>query len=374
MHRWGAAGRRGSAVAVMVGVLVGGALAGCSKSGTVTPFGGSSSGKASSGGPVPTNQSGASGHSGTLNASSSSTSSATSAPDTTVSKDEAAAALKTYQGQNNTANAALDNVAMAKIEGGSLSAVDQASLLYAQGAGGDKAAQAKTPLAFNDPVLYPVRTTLYPREFFVTANGVQAGLPNNADLLHFTQDHPGAPWVVDFLVALAPGQQWPAFAVAPDGALDYLSTRLDKVALSTTDLVAADRATISDDNAGQPGSSFLNDDATTAEQRWIHGENDDVAPAEVSMTVSSELKPAPTYVPLKNGGELVLYATRISLRVSQSGRSFTLDPGWAKVAGNATFSGGFTADSVWMTAAVDPPDKGAKIQKIAYNGGLVAVR
>ena len=37
-------------------------------------------------------------------------------------------------------------------------------------------------------------------------------------------------------------------------------------------------------------------------------------------------------------------------------------------------TGGFTADAVWMVAAIDPPDKGAKVQKIAYNGGLVSVQ
>ena len=84
--------------------------------------------------------------------------------------------------------------------------------------------------------------------------------------------------------------------------------------------------------------------------------------------------PLPTYLPLKDGGELVLYGTRLSLRISQSGRTFTFgDQGWAKVAGTDTFSDGFTADSLWMAAAIDPADKAAKIQKIGDMGGLVAV-
>jgi len=70
-----------------------------------------------------------------------------------------------------------------------------------------------------------------------------------------------------------------------------------------------------------------------------------------------------------------LYGTRVALRVTQSGRSFTFgDQGWAKLAGTDTVTGGFTADAVWMVAAIDPPDKGAKVQKIAYNGGLVSVQ
>ena len=35
--------------------------------------------------------------------------------------------------------------------------------------------------------------------------------------------------------------------------------------------------------------------------------------------------------------------------------------------------GGFTAEAVRMAAAIDPPATSAKVQKTAYNGGLVSV-
>ncbi|MEY9930281.1 hypothetical protein ABH926_004926 [Catenulispora sp. GP43] len=358
MRRWGAAW------GLAVGLTSGLALAGCSSAGTVgarpSPSGHSSTA-------LPTNQSLASGRQGSPTTSASA--------DATVTQDQAAAALKAYQTQNDAANAALDTAQMAKIESGSLLALDQASLLYAQGVGGDRAKQAKVPMALNNPVFLIPRSPSYPRGFFVTADAVQSGSPNSSFLMHFTQDHAGAPWLADSIVILTPGQQWPAFAVGADGLLDYSATQQDKLPLNTMDLAAADRTMLADDNAGQPGSPFLNDDPTTAEQKWIQGETNDVSPATAALTVSTEPDLAPTYLPLKDGGELALYGTRLSLRISQSGRTFTFgDQGWAKVAGTDTFNGGFTADAVWMVAAIDPPDKAAKIQKIASNGGLVSVR
>jgi hypothetical protein len=361
MRRWGAAGRRGSATALILGL----SLAGCSSTGTVGAAGKpSGSTAATSGTSHPKSQSGVQG-----------TSTASSArPDVTVSQDEAAAALKTYQTENNAANAGLDTAAMAKAESGSLLAVDQAGMLYDQGAGGDRAKQDETAIALNNPAFYPVRATDYPRVFFATVTGVASGSPNSSVLMRFTQDKSGAPWLVDDDVMLTSGQQWPVFAVDSGGALDYTATHLDQLALSTVDLAAADRTLLADNNAGQSGSPFVSDDATTAEQKWIQNEDNDVSPASVAMTVTTALDPAPTYLPLQNGGELALYGTRVSLRVSQSGRTFTFgDQGWVKMAGTGSFEGGFTADALWMAAAIDPPDKSAKIQKIAYNGGVVSV-
>lgn len=370
MLRWGAAGARGSAAALMVGALV----AGCSTSGTVgggEPSPGPASGSGTTSPAPPTDRSLASGTQGPPTTSASSASSA----DVTVTPGEAAAELKAYQGQNNAANAALDTAAIAKVEGGSLLALDQASLVYVQGVGGDQAKKAAVPMSLDDPQFLIPPAPSYPRGFFVTAQAVQSGSPNTSFLMHFTQDHAGAPWQADSDVFLTPGQQWPSFAVGANGLLDYSATQLAKLPLQTTDLVAADRTMLADDNPGQPGSPFLTDDSTTAELRWIQNETDDVSPASVAMTVTTELNLAPTYLPLKDGGELVLYGTRVALRVTQSGRSFTFgDQGWAKLAGTDTVTGGFTADAVWMVAAIDPPDKGAKVQKIAYNGGLVSVQ
>jgi hypothetical protein len=229
-------------------------------------------------------------------------------------------------------------------------------------------------MALTNPTFYIPRAIGYPRGFFAVVEAVTSGSPNTSVLMEFTQDHVGGPWLLDTDVMLLPGQQWPAFAVGSDGLLDYTATQQNKLPLDTVDLTAADKSMLADGNAGQPSSPFSNDDVTTAEQRWIQGETSDVSPASAALTVSTELNPAPTYLPLKNGGELALYATRTSLRVSQPGRTFTFsDQGWAKVAGTDTFNGGFTADAVWMAAAIDPPDKAAKIQKIAYNGGLVSV-
>ncbi|ACU75849.1 hypothetical protein Caci_7019 [Catenulispora acidiphila DSM 44928] len=175
-------------------------------------------------------------------------------------------------------------------------------------------------------------------------------------------------------MVLLSGQQWPAFAVGSDGLLDYGATQQDELPLDTVGVAAADRGTLTDNDAGQPDSAFLNDDVTLAELKWIQNENDEVSPADVAMTISTELNPAPTYLPLKNGGELTLYGTRFSLRVSQSGRTFSVDDqGWAKIAGATSFQGGFTIEAVWMVAAIDPPDKTGKIEKIASNGGPVSM-
>ena len=370
MHSRGVGRRRHRSVGVLIlgSAVMGSALTGCSSGGTVAGPGKPSGSRASSTvavaeSPGPTTASGGPG-----------SPASSSAQDVTVTQAEAASVLKTYQGQNNAANAALDTAAMAKIESGSLLSLDQATLIYDQGVGGDRAKQAETPMTFTNPVFYPVGSTTYPRAFFVTTDGVQSGSPTISFLMHFTQDHAGAPWLADTLVNLGSGQQWPAFAVGPNGVLDYNATKQTQLPLNTTDLAAADRTMLADGDAGQPASPFLNDDVTAAEQRWIQGENDDVSPATVALTVTTALSPLPTYVPLEDGGELVLYGTRLSLRVSQSGRTFTFgDQGWAKVAGTDGIDGGFTVDSVWMAAAIDPPDKSAKIQKIAHNGGLVAV-
>ncbi|GAA1964074.1 hypothetical protein [Catenulispora subtropica] len=292
-----------------------------------------------------------------------------------MSKDEAAKVLTDYEKANNAANASVDTAAIAKIESGSLLANDQASYLYALGAGGDKLKQAKQPISLTNPAFYISRSTAYPRGFFVTAQSVQTGASNAGWLIHFAQAAAGAPWMADSLVFLASGKQWPEFAVGADGLLDDEAVQRDKLALAPLDLVSADRTMLADNNAGQPASPFLNDDVTAAEQRWIQGESDAVSPATVALTVTTELAPSPLTMPLKNGGELVLWGSRLSLRISQSGRTFAFtDPGWSKVAGHDSFSGGFTADAVFLAAAVDPADKGAKIEKIAENGGLVAVR
>lgn len=364
MRGWGASGR-GAAVTVLV---LGVTLAGCSTSGTVSGPGKPTGSTASVSG-SPTSAPRLAGSPTTAGPPSSSAS-----PDVTVTQAEALATLKAYQGQNNAANAHQDTAALAKIESGSLLALDQASALYDQGAGGDRAKKDEAPMALDNPAFYMRRATGYPRGFFAVAEAVAAGSPNTSVLMEFTQDHAGAPWLLDTDVMLLPGHQWPAFAVGADGVLDDSATRQDKLPLDTVDLTAADKSMLADGNAGQPSSPFSNDDVTTAEQRWIQAESDAVAPASVALTVSTELDPAPTYLPLKNGGALALYGTRTSLRISQSGRTFTFgDPGWTKIAGTDTFDGGFTAEAVWMAAAIDPPDKSAKIQKIAYNGGLVSV-
>ena len=231
MRRWRAVGAFIVAVAVTV------ALAGCSTNGTLNGPGGSPTGSGSSTGAAPTGHSLASGLQGSPTTSSSS-------QDVTVSQVDEQAALSAYQSANNSTNAALDTAAEAKIESGSLLALDQASLLYTQGVGGDAAAKVKVPISFTKPQFYPVRSTYYPRWFFVTVDAVQTGEPDAPSLLHFTQDHAGAPWLVDTTVALTAGKQWPAFAVDSDGALDYAATKLDQLPLSTTDLVAADRKTL----------------------------------------------------------------------------------------------------------------------------------
>lgn len=346
-----------SAAFTTVVILATAASIGCSTSGSV-------------GGGKPTSASA----SLSASLSTSASASAQDAADATVTKSEAASALTAYQGANNTVNAALDLAGEAKIEAGSLLTLDQGSLRYAQGYGGDLAAEAKVPQSFTDPVFYPVRTATYPRGFFVTVKTVQSGESDAATLLHFTQDHTGAPWLVDTNAILTAGKQWPAFAVASDGTLDYGATRLDKLRLSTTDLVAADRLMLSNGDAGQSGSPFAKDDVTTAQRKWMQDGVTSTSPANVSMTVSTALDPMPTYLPLKDGGELAVYGTRISLHVTQPGRTFTLgDPGWAKVAGTSTVVGAFTIDSLWMVAAIVPPDKAGTIQKIAYNGGLVSL-
>jgi hypothetical protein len=348
--------------ALMVGALV----AGCSTSGTVDGPG-KPSPTASGTGPAPTNQSLASGLQG-------SPSSAPSPQDATVTPGEAAAALAAYQKANNTVNAALDLAGEARIESGSLLSLDDASLLYAQGIGGQKADAAKVVITFTKPVFYIGRTATYPRAFFAAVDAVQSGAPDAQTLIHFTQDHAGAPWMVDTTLSLTSGKQWPAVAVGPDGLLDYSATHLDKLPLQTTDLVAADRTTLTDDSAGTSGSAFASDDVTAAEQKWIKDLSDNESPASVSMTVATALNPMPTYLPLKDGGELAVYGTKISLHASQPGRTFTFsDQGWAKVAGTDAIADAFTTDSVWMVAAIDPADKAGKIQKIAVNGGLVSV-
>lgn len=352
MRGWGA----------VAALLLGVTLAGCSTTGTVTrpakPTGSTTSSTGGTpSGPGPTG-------SPTTSAS----------PDPTVTQDEALAALKTYQSENDAANAHLDTALMAKAESGTLLALDQATMLYDQGVGGDRAKKDETPLALTNPVFYIPRAIGYPRGFFAVVEAVSSGSPNSSVLMEFAQDHAGAHWLLDTDVALLSGKQWPAFAVGSDGLLDYTATRQDELPLDTVDLTTADKSMLADDNAGQPSSPFSNDDVTTAEQRWIQGETSDVSPASAALTVTTELNPAPTYLPLKDGGELALYGTRTSLRISQPGRTFTFsDQGWAKVAGTDTFDGGFTAESVWLAAAIDPPDKSAKIQKIAYNGGLVSV-
>jgi hypothetical protein len=368
MHSWNAAGRRGSVAVLILGLT----LTGCSTSGTIKgtakPSGSrtSSGGASGTGGPT-TGHSVASGSQGSPSASS-------APPNTTVTKDEGAAALKAYQDSYNAADAALNTAALAKAESGSLLVTDQAGILDAIGVGGDKEKQTKQPIALTNPAFFFVASTSYPRGFFVTADVVQPGAANSSWLMHFNQDHAGGPWLADRGFILSSGQQWPAFAVGPDGLLDSAATRQDKLALSTTDLAAADRTMLADGNAGQAGSPFVNDDVTTTELRWIQAESDDVSPAGAALTVTTDLSPLPTSIPLEDGGELVLFATRISLRVSQSGRTFTFgDPGWIKIAGTDHFDGGFTVDMVYLTAAIDPPDKAAKIQKIAQSGGMASV-
>ncbi|MBS2552048.1 hypothetical protein KGQ19_34810 [Catenulispora sp. NL8] len=352
-------------------LVLGLALAGCSTGGTVGGTAKAAPGNVSgtmtpSRGAASTAPSVASGQQGSPTA--------TPPPDTTVSQADAAAALKAYQSANNAANAGLDTAAMAKIESGSQLALDQATLVYDQGIGGDRAKQAKVPTTYTNTVFYRVPATTYPRGFFVTTDAVASGVSNSSYLLHFTQDQAGAPWLVDITVALGSGRQWPAFAAGPDGLLDYHGTQQNNLLLAPADLAAADRTMLADDNAGQPGSPFLSDDPTTAEQRWIQGMTEDVSPATAALTVTTAPTPPPTYLPLQDGGELVLYGTRLSMRISQSGRTFTFgDQGWAKVAGTDSFSDGYTADSLWTVAAIDPPDKAAKVQKIAQYGGLVAV-
>ncbi|MBS2546731.1 hypothetical protein KGQ19_07610 [Catenulispora sp. NL8] len=367
---------RSAAISAVLAATMAAAVA-CSTSGTVraggaaggaNPLTGTGSGPATSAsGPAPTGQSLVSGRQGSPTTSA-------SASDVTVTQGEAAAALGAYQSANNTVNAALDIPGEAKIESGSLLTLDQGSLLYYQGIGGAKAAQSKAPVTFADPVFYIARSIAYPRGFYVTANAVQPGLPDAGSLLHFTQEQAGAPWLVDTTLGLTAGRQWPAFAVGADGLLDYTATQLTRLPLDTTDLAVADRTLLTGDDAGTPGSPFVSDDVTTAERKWIQDDTSGVSPATVTLTVSTATDPLPTYLPLKDGGELAIYGTRLSLRATQAGRTFTFaDQGWAKVAGAQTAEGGFTTDSVWMVAAVDPPEKSGKIQKIAYNGGLVSV-
>lgn len=291
-----------------------------------------------------------------------------------MAKDEAAAALSAYQTANNAVNAALDSAGEAKIEVGSLLTFDQASLRYALGMGGDAATAARTATTFANPVYYLVKSTTYPRQFFATVDASSPGSSQTVSvLLHFTQDHAAASWLVDTTVNLLAGRQWPAFAVGSDGLLDYSATKLDKVALSTLDLISGDKNMLADGNAGQPGSPFANDDVTAAEQKWITSQTASVAPAKTAVTLGTATNPLPTYLPLKDGGELVLFGTRISMAVSQPGHTFALDKGFTAIAGTDHFDSAFTMDAVYMTAAVDPPDKTAKIQKIAVNGGLMAV-
>jgi len=133
MRGWGAAGLRVSVATLAVGM----AVAGCSGGGKVSASGKPSPSSGSGTGP-------------------------SSQPNVTVTQSEAAAVLKTYQGQNDAANAALDTAAMAKIESGSLLSVDQGDLIYDRGVGGARAEQAETPMAFTDPVFYPVGSRIMP--------------------------------------------------------------------------------------------------------------------------------------------------------------------------------------------------------------------
>lgn len=314
--------------------------------------------------PPPTSQSHASGLQG-------SPTTPASPQDATVTRGEAAAALKAYEDANNAVNAALDIPGEARIESGELLAVDQCALLYAQGIGGAKADALKAPQTLADPVFYIVRAATYPRTFFATVTAKQSGVPDAATLMHFTQDHAGAPWLVDATLQLIKDKQWPAFAVGSDGVLDYSATQLNDLPLSTTDLFVADRNMLT---GGKTVSPFASDAATSDELAWIKNGTDNVTPAKVDVTVSTTRDPLPTYIPLKDGGELAIYGTKISVRATQAGRTFTFgDQGWAKVAGTGSVVGGFTTDSVWIVGAIDPPEKSGKIEKIAYNGGLVSV-
>lgn len=366
MHSWGGAGRTGPVAVLMVALT----LTACSTAGTVKGSPRPAGSKASSAGGTPTSGTPLSGVQG-----SSASASASPEPDVTVTKDEAAAALKAYQNAYNAAEAASDTGGLAKAESGSLLATDQVGIIYALGLGGDKEKQQKQPVALTDPLFFIPRASVYPRGFFATADVVQSGAANASWLMHLVQAVPGGPWVSDIAAILSSGRQWPAFAVGPDGLLDDSVVQRDKLALSATDLVAADRTMLADDNAGQPGSPFLDDDVTAAEQRWVQAESDNVAGASVKETVTTDLNPAPIVVPLKDGGELVMYGTRISLRISESGQTFDFaDQGWSKVAGTDHFDDGFTADSLYLAAAIDPPDKAAKIQKIGQSGGVVLLR
>ena len=374
----GAAGRFGTA-AMAVGVVLGlgTGLAACASTGTVgkaaQPAGstGSSPSASIAGGQPGRTQSSSS----SVPASAPAPPTPTPTPETTVAKDEAAKVLKDYESANNAANAAADTAAIAKIETGSLLAVDQVTYLYMLGNGGDKLAQLKKPTALTNPTFYIPHTNAYPRGFFVTVQAVQSGVANTDWLLHFVQGAAGAPWQADSLTMLASGKQWPEFAVGPDGLLDASAVQPDKLAMTPVDLVAADRTMLADNNPGQPASPFLNDEVTAAELQWVRQESDSVAPATVALTVTTDQTPSPLLLPLKNGGELVVWGSRLSLHISQAGQTFPFaDPGWAKVAGRENFHDAFTADAVYTFASVDPADNGAKIEKIAKNGGVVALR
>ncbi|NUP54050.1 MAG: hypothetical protein HOW97_43060 [Catenulispora sp.] len=360
-------GRLGTAMVLSVG------LAGCSTSGTVGAAGKPSGAAKASSASI------AGGQPGKTQSSAAATvpppPTPTPEPDTTVTKDEAAKVLKDYEAANNAANASADTAAIAKLESGALLANDQASYLYALGAGGDRLKQIKQPFSLTNPTFYISRSTAYPRGFFATVQSVQSGTANTSWLLHFVQGATGAPWLADSQVVLTSGKQWPEFAVGADGLLDDNAVQRDKLAMNPLDLVSADRTMLADDNAGQPASPFLNDEVTASEQRWIHSEGDSVAPATVALTVTTDLEPTPLTLPLKSGGELVVWGSRLSLRISQPGHTFPFtDQGWAKLAGRDSFSDGFTVDAVFSAAAVDPADKAAKIEKLAQSGGVVALR
>ncbi|TWP50479.1 hypothetical protein FKR81_20100 [Lentzea tibetensis] len=124
-----------------------------------------------------------------------------------LSAAEAAEVVAGYDRANNEVNATLNAEALARIEAPPLRTTSEAWLRITK-----QQARSIPLITSNDPRFIVPSGTGHPRWFVATANRVQGGVPSPRPTYSvFTQQQPGAPWLVAY--SLAPMEDAPAPAL-----------------------------------------------------------------------------------------------------------------------------------------------------------------
>jgi hypothetical protein len=268
-----------------------------------------------------------------------------------------------------------------QVQGLSIVADAQWSLLHAQYAALSKTGTPVTQYSYGTPTFYVPALANFPQWFVVavpvtTVTGAQRAPAVNTVMV-FQRISPAEQWTVDGSAAL--DQPLPPIALASDGYATSVSTH-DPSLLLPPDLVGPTQAAVVDEGPAAPaGAAIASGPQTTGLYATAAALDHSYAAQGLTYEWLLEGAALPEFaLRTADGGALVLYAMYLNTTIEHPGNVFgaliPIPANFAPIITTpATQQGdhGVNANWTYEFAAVDPPSTahGAKAQVVAGSGG-----